>query len=141
MVVWYDLEPIDPSIGGMLKKFPLAVNVSLFRPYLWETRKVMQLLNALEATLFLWVTIKILIVIGPKKAWRSIVSDPTIQFCLIFAIVFAFAVGLSSGNFGALSRYRIPCLPFYAMALMLIYYNNMPLQSNILSLRLKYKLK
>ncbi len=137
----YDLGPIDPSIGGMLKKFPLAVNVSLFRPYLWETRKVMQLLNALEATLFLWVTIKILIVIGPKKAWRSIVSDPTIQFCLIFAIVFAFAVGLSSGNFGALSRYRIPCLPFYAMALMLIYYNNMPLQSNILSLRLKYKLK
>lgn len=132
----YDLGPMDPSLTGMLKKFPAAVVVSLFRPFLWETRKVMQLLNAVEATLFLWVTIKVLLTLGFKRTWRTISSDPTIQFCLIFAIIFAFAVGISSGNFGALSRYRIPCLPFYAMAMMLIYYRHMPIQKNILSLKL-----
>ncbi len=132
----YDLGPISPSIGGMLKKFLPAVNVTLFRPYIWETRKVMQLLNALEATLFLWVTIKILLSVGLKRIWRTISADPTIQFCLIFTLIFAFAVGISSGNFGALSRYRIPCLPFYGIALVLIYYKNQPLQKNILSLRL-----
>lgn len=132
----YDLGPIDPSIGGMLKKFPAAVNVTLFRPYLWETRKPFQFLNAIEATLFLWVTIKILITVGPKRAWRTISSDPTIQFCLIFTIIFAFAVGLSSGNFGSLSRYRIPCLPFFGIALVVIYYKNQPPEKNILALKL-----
>ncbi len=132
----YDLGPMDPSIGGMLKKFPTAVVVSLFRPFIWETRKIMQMLNALEAFMFMWVTIKVLISVGPRRTWATIKADPTIQFCLIFAIIFAFAVGISSGNFGALSRYRIPCLPFYAMALMIIYYKNNPLEKNILSFRL-----
>jgi len=53
-------------------------------------------------------------------------NDPTIQFCLIFSVIFAFAVGISSYNFGALSRYKIPCLPFYAVALVLIHYKNAP---------------
>jgi hypothetical protein len=131
----YDLGTIDPSPLGMLKKFPLAVNVTLFRPYIWETRKVMQMLNAVEAFMFLWVTIKVIISVGPRRTWKTIKSDPTIQFCLIFALIFAFAVGISSGNFGALSRYRIPCLPFYAMAMMFIYYKNNPLTKNILSFR------
>ncbi len=126
---------MDPTIAGMLKKFPLAVNITLFRPYIWETRKPFQLLNAIEAMLFLWVTIKILFSIGPRKVWKTIGSDPTIQFCLIFTIIFAFAVGLSSGNFGTLSRYRIPCLPFFGIALVLIYYKHNPVEKNILSFK------
>lgn len=131
----YTLGDFEPSIAGMLKKFPLAVNVSLFRPYIWETRKPIQLLNAVEAMLFMWVTIKVVVSVGLGRAWRTIKADPTIQFCLIFAIVFAFAVGISSYNFGALSRYRIPCLPFYGLALVLVYYKNKPITSNIFSFR------
>jgi hypothetical protein len=133
----YDLGPIDFTPVGMLKKFPLAVNVSLFRPYIWETRKPIQMLNAIEAFMFMWITIKVLITVGPRRTWATIKSDPTIQFCLIFAIIFAFSVGISSGNFGALSRYRIPCLPFYAMAMMFIYYKHNPQSKNILSLKLR----
>jgi hypothetical protein len=43
-------------------------------------------------------------------------------------LIFAFAVGISSYNFGALSRYKIPCLPFYALGLVLVYYKNRPIQ-------------
>ncbi len=131
----YTLGELDPSFMGMLKKFPLAVNVSLFRPYVWETTKPIQMLNALEALMFLWVTIKVAFSVGLVQCWRTIKSDPTIQFCLIFTLVFAFAVGISSYNFGALSRYRIPCLPFYGLALVLIYYKNKPIVKNILSFR------
>jgi hypothetical protein len=131
----YTLGEFDPSFVGMLKKFPLAVNVSLYRPYLWETRKPLQLLNAVEAFLFLWVTLKVIFVVGLKRAWRTIKEDPTIQFCLIFTIVFAFAVGISSYNFGALSRYRIPCLPFFGLALVLIFYKNQPVTKNIFSVK------
>ena len=132
----YSLGTIEPTMAGLIKKFPSAVNVTLFRPYLWETRKPIQFFNAIEAFLFLWVTIKVLVSIGPFKVWNTIKDDPTIQFCLIFTIVFAFAVGVSSGNFGALSRYRIPCLPFYGLALLLIYYKHKDTNKNILSIKL-----
>ena len=132
----YSLGSMDPSLGSMIRKFPLAVNVSLYRPYLWEVRKPIQFLNAIEAFLFLWITIKVIISVGLGRVWKTITEDPTIQFCLIFTIIFAFAVGLSSGNFGALSRYRIPCLPFFGLSLVLIYYKNKPLENNIVSFRL-----
>lgn len=133
----YDLGAFDPSLGGMFKKFLPAVNVTLFRPYLWEAKKVFVLFNAVEASLFLWVTIKVLVMVGLRRVWQTIAKDPTIQFCLIFTLVFAFAVGISSYNFGTLSRYRIPCLPFFGITLVLIYYKNKPLDSNILALRFK----
>lgn len=127
----YDLGEFAPNIGGMLTKLPAAVNVTLFRPYLWEASKVIVFLSAIEAFLFLFLTLKIIFVIGIKKVWSTINTDPTIQFCLIFSIIFAFAVGISSYNFGALSRYKIPCLPFYALALILIYYRNKPLTKKL----------
>jgi hypothetical protein len=91
--------------------------------------------NALEAFLFLFVTLKIIFTIGLRRVGQAIASDANIQFCLIFTMIFAFAVGLSSGNFGALSRYRIPCLPMYGLALVLIYYRYKPAEKSLLSIR------
>lgn len=133
----YDLGGFDPTPLGMLSKFPLAVNVSLFRPYIWESRKPMVLLNSLEATIFLFLTLKLLFVIGFRRTWQSISRSPNIQFFLIFTIIFAFAVGISSYNFGALSRYRIPCLPFFALSLALIWYDNKPINREFFSVRFK----
>lgn len=128
----YTLGDFSPTIGGMLSKFPLAVNVTLFRPYIWEAKKVLVLFSSFEAILFLYLSLKILFTIGVAKIWKTINSDPTIQFCLIFSLVFAFAVGISSYNFGALSRYKIPCLPFFALSLILIYYRNFPVKKKFL---------
>ena len=128
----YSLGDFDPSITGMLVKFPQAVNVTFFRPYPWEAKKVIVLLSAIEAILFLYITLKTLFVIGLRKTWTTISKDPTIQFCLIFSIIFAFAVGISSYNFGTLSRYKIPCLPFYALAIILIWYKNKPLKQKLI---------
>jgi hypothetical protein len=131
----YDLGAFDPTPLGMLSKFPLAVNVSLFRPYIWESRKPMVLLNSLEASLFLFFTLKLIFLIGFRRIWSSISRNPNIQFFIIFTIIFAFAVGISSYNFGALSRYRIPCLPFFALSLALIWYDNKPPKTEFFSLR------
>ncbi len=131
----YDIGAFDPTPAGMLAKFPQAVNVTLFRPYLWEARKPIVFVNAVEALLFLIVTLKIIFRIGLVKLAKAVSSDPNIQLCLIFTFIFAFAVGISSGNFGALSRYRIPCLPLYGLALVLIYYRYRPLSEPILGVR------
>lgn len=118
----YDLGEFDPSIEGMLVKFPQAVVVTLFRPFIWETRKIIVALSALEALAFLYFTLKVFFSSGGKLL-KWIGKDPTIVFCLTFSVIFAFAVGISSYNFGALSRYKIPCLPFFAALLVILYYS------------------
>ena len=113
----YDLGPIDGSIGGMLKKFPQGIVVTLFRPFPWEIKKVIVALSAIEAIIFAWFTLRLFF--DRRSKISLFMKDPTVLFCLIFSVIFAFAVGISSGNFGALSRYKIPCLPFYGAFLMI----------------------
>lgn len=36
----YDLGDLDGTLSGMIQKAPAAINVSLFRPYLWEVQKI-----------------------------------------------------------------------------------------------------
>ncbi|HEX6335265.1 MAG TPA: hypothetical protein VFZ78_13620 [Flavisolibacter sp.] len=117
----YDLGEFDPSITGMLAKFPQAVVVTLYRPFLWESRKVIVALSAIEAFVFLVLTLRLFF---KKKlgVFRTISKDPNLVFFLVFSLIFAFAVGISSYNFGALSRYKIPCLPFYGAFLMVLMY-------------------
>jgi hypothetical protein len=118
----YDLGEFDPSLVGMLTKFPQAVVVTLFRPFIWESKKIIVLLSGLEALLFLYFTLKV-IVKRKTRIFSMVIKDPNLSFCLVFSIIFAFAVGISSYNFGALSRYKIPCMPFYAASLIILYYN------------------
>lgn len=129
----YDLGEIQSPVQ-MLTKFPAAVNVTLFRPYLWESSKIIVLISAVEASLFLFLTLKVLFTVGLNRTWKTISADPTIQFCLIFTLIFAFAVGITTYNFGTLSRYKIPCLPFYAVSLLLIYYKNVSVKKPLFRL-------
>jgi hypothetical protein len=115
----YDLGTLDGTFSNMLSKFPQAVNVSLFRPYLWEVRNPLMLLSALESVVLLLFTLVVVYRIRFRVA--RIMREPTILFCLIFSIMFAFAVGVSTFNFGTLTRYKIPLMPFYALALVYAY--------------------
>jgi hypothetical protein len=110
----------DFSILGLLKTFPQGVNVTLFRPYLWEARSIFNLLAALESAYLLYYTLLILWRTKIVRLPAAIALDSNILFCLMFSIILAFAVGITSFNFGALVRYKIPVLPFYAIALILI---------------------
>lgn len=118
----YDLGEFEPTVQGMLTKFPAGVVVTLFRPFPWETKKLIVGLSALEAIAFLLGTFLVFYKNGFLGFFRKIFADPNLTFFFVFSLIFAFAVGVSSYNFGALSRYKIPCLPFYA-ALILILLN------------------
>lgn len=128
----YDLGEFEPTFVGLISKFPQAVNVTLFRPYFWEAGKVLIFLNSIESFLFLWITLRVLFTVGFRKVWKTISEDPNIQFCLIFSIIFAFSIGISTYNFGSLSRYKIPCLPLYLIAMILIFYKNKPLNKRLI---------
>jgi len=117
----YDIGEFEPTVAGAMKLAPAAVNVSLFRPYVWEINKPIILVASIESTLFLLLTLFVFLRRGIISSFKTIFSNPVIVFCLIFAIVFSLAVGLTSGNFGTLMRYKIPMMPFYCVALLLIY--------------------
>lgn len=111
------------SPGNLLLSFPQAVNVSLFRPYLWEASNPVMLLSALESLVLLFISIRVFLRAGIFKIFGLSIKHPVIFFCLFFSISFAFAVGFTSFNFGALVRYKIPLLPFYAIGLSLVHYH------------------
>ncbi|MBK6340642.1 MAG: hypothetical protein IPF63_13990 [Bacteroidetes bacterium] len=120
----YNLGEIDYTTFGILKVFPKAVNVTLFRPYIWETRKPILIPAALESLFCLLFTMYIFFKVGFFKTIRAILSNPDLLFCIVFTLVFAFAVGFSTFNFGALVRYKIPCLPFYFLFIFILYKEN-----------------
>jgi hypothetical protein len=114
----YTLGELDGSWQSMIALAPQAINISLFRPYLWEVINPLMLLSAIEALIFLFLTL--------YTIWRvrwnvfSYLQRPDILFCLVFAVIFAFAVGVSTFNFGTLSRYKIPMMPYYLLSLGMI---------------------
>lgn len=119
----YDLGEFEPTVGGILRIFPAGVTVTLFRPFLWEVKKPIQLLSGLEAFVFIILTIATFVRNGVGYTFRLIFSNPNLIFFLTFSLIFAFAVGISTGNFGSLSRYKIPCMPFFAALLVILYYS------------------
>jgi len=114
----YSLGELDGSFTSLLRMAPAAINVSLFRPYLWEIKNPLMLLSALEGLAFLVIVIYVFFKKG-IFVWRAC-KDPNTIFAMVFALSFAFAIGVSTFNFGTLARYKIPLLPFFALALVLI---------------------
>jgi hypothetical protein len=116
----YALGELDGSFASILKLTPSAINVALFRPYLWEVKNSLMMVSSIESFILLVLVIATLLK-GRLRLLKAVV-DPTIMFCLLFSLVFAFAVGVSTFNFGTLSRYKIPMMPIFLLALILINY-------------------
>lgn len=118
----YNLGKVDFTPIGILTKIPVAINATLFRPYLWEASNIVVLLSAIESLFFLIITIRFffLFSINISAGFDYMSKYPIIYFMLLFSLFFAFSVGFTSFNFGALSRYRIPLIPFYVCAILLV---------------------
>lgn len=119
----YSLGKLDGTFENMMSKMPAAINVSLFRPYLWEVHNPLMLLSAFESSALILLTLYVIILkrLNVLKA----LNDPTVVFCIVFSLTFSFAVGVSTFNFGTLARYKIPMLPFYVLAMgYILHYSN-----------------
>ncbi|MDD3876947.1 MAG: hypothetical protein PHT69_10020 [Bacteroidales bacterium] len=114
---FYDIGAFEPTLSGILPKFPVAVNAGLFRPYIWETTNIFQIVAGLENFFLIILVLYCLIRVGFFKFFNIIFGEPLLLFSFVFSIFFAFSVGLTSANFGALVRYKIPLLPFFVATL------------------------
>lgn len=115
----FDIGDFDPSIGGIVSKFPIATASALFRPTLFEAQNMVMYLSGLE-NLILTLLVIYIIIRRRLSIIRSLNAHPVALFCILFSIFFAFGVGLSTSNFGALVRFRIPLLPLFVSALIIL---------------------
>lgn len=126
----FDIGSFEPTIPGVLSKFPAATLAGLYRPYLWDSRNPVMLISAIENTVYLLLTLYLLLLSfvtwrkhGLNYLGKVLFNDSFLIFCLLFSILFAFFVGLSTANFGALVRYKIPLIPFF-LSMLFILVNN-----------------
>jgi hypothetical protein len=118
----YHLGSLDGTIESMLRMAPQAVNVTLFRPYLWEIENPLMFISALESLIFSLFFLSLFFKPGLLQSIHILIRKPVVIFCFIFTLILAFAVGLNSYNFGTLVRYKIQLLPFFLSGIVLVKY-------------------
>jgi hypothetical protein len=120
----YNIGVFEPTLAGISSKIPAALNMALFRPYIWDARNPVMLLSGLENLFILCFSIYILLRVKITTLFRSLFSHPLLIFSFLFALFFAFSVGLTTANYGALVRLKIPCIPFYLSSLFILFHLN-----------------
>ena len=113
---------VDASLGTIIRQFPSSVILTLYRPFLWEVRKLVVAISGLENFIILLISLFIIIRLGISKLVKAILRDPILIMSLIFVLSFSFIVGFTTPNFGSLVRYKIPMLPFYATILVVLFH-------------------
>ena len=110
-----EYHTLAPTILSFAVNAPKAVFSAIYRPFVGESDQWLFVLLALENLVLLLLS---LLAVG--AAWRGKISEVRVDHLLFVAIVLAFAVifGLSTPNFGTLSRYRIAFLPFLVYLLL-----------------------
>ncbi|OFX56526.1 MAG: hypothetical protein A2046_14285 [Bacteroidetes bacterium GWA2_30_7] len=123
----FNIGTFEPTIKGILGKAPLAINAGLYFPYLWKANNPVMFIAGLENLMLLLLTLYVLLLIivaifkiGPRYMLKTLFDHPLVIFSLSYAIPFAFMVGLTTANYGALVRYKIPLIPFYLTSLFII---------------------
>jgi hypothetical protein len=118
----YSLGKMEYTPLGYLKKFPAAVNVTFFRPYITEVNKPLIFLSFLQGLFFTFFTLYIIFRYNFVRFFGQLFKSYDAIALLGFSLFFGFITGLTSYNFGALDRYKIPCLSTYIIALLIVEY-------------------
>lgn len=117
----FDIGKIDPTPQGFLAKSPQATTAGLFRPFLWESKNVVMLLSGIENLLLLGLCLFSILRMKFFGLFKFLFDNPLLLFLFLYSILFAFSIGISTSNFGALIRFKIAFLPFFAATFLLMY--------------------
>ena len=110
----------DGTPASLAKIAPAAMVATLFRPFIWESKKPSTLLSSLESLAIMLFTLYVLKKVGFFKFFATILKSPIVMYCFFYSLIFALFVGATTLNFGTLVRYKIPGIPFYIIAMFFI---------------------
>ncbi|TDN40373.1 hypothetical protein E4631_11480 [Hymenobacter sp. UV11] len=106
----------DPTPLGLLRHAPLAAAQVLVRPWLGESALPLYVGAALENALLLALVLLALVAAGQGRGGRLPVALTVLL--LVYCLLLAAFIGLSTPNFGTLSRYRAGLLPWLLLLLL-----------------------
>lgn len=109
------LGELDDTAWSYLKNTPQAIVNGMFRPTLIEVKNIFFALTAIENTFFMVLIILVLFFF--KKP--TIKQLPYLYFGLYFTLLLTILIGLTVPVLGAISRYKIPIMPFTMSILLL----------------------
>lgn len=122
----YNIKPQDAiqfnhlkgNWSSLLENTPLAMFSGLFRIFLWESKTFFQGLAGAENLVILG-----LFVVSLVRWWQNGRYFSTLIFViLIYIVVLATMLALSSPNFGTLSRYKVGFVPFEVYLILSVFY-------------------
>jgi len=117
----FDIGDFDASIPSMLAKAPVAILAGLARPFIWEAGSILMFFSGLESSFYIIMLSILFFRSGIIGFFILLRADSFLLSCFVFAIMFAFFVGLTTANFGALVRYKIALLPFINIVIFRLY--------------------
>ncbi len=107
-----NFDGLQPEVVSVIVHFPKAIFSGLYRPFIWETYSWLGFLTGLENTFLL-----LLSVFSISKI-KNMMKQPEylwILAVLVFILIMAGLLSISSPNFGSLSRYRVGFMPFFLL--------------------------
>lgn len=107
---------LEPTISSIVVNAPKAFFSAIYRPFIGESSEPLYLLLGLENLLLLLLTI-MSVVAAFSKAWLQHIQLWHVVL-LLFIVASAIVIGISTPNFGTLSRYCIIFLPFLVYLLL-----------------------
>ncbi|MEO7989379.1 MAG: hypothetical protein ABI663_07555 [Chryseolinea sp.] len=110
---YYNLQP---TVLSALMNSPWALFSGLFRPFVWESHSVFQLLVAIENACIFLLTLAALF------RWKTLLqsSHRLLVFSIVsYTILLCIFLTLSTPNFGTLARYKIGFMPFFLLVILI----------------------
>jgi hypothetical protein len=98
----FDIMPLTSSPASYIKAAPMAIVNTLARPFIWEARGFLQMVTALETTIFLLSILCIAYFVD----WKTVGSDPWILGGILFSLSLFLFIGLTIPFPGAIIRYK-----------------------------------
>src|SRR5690606_7846939 len=94
-----------------------ATFAGLFRPSLLDVKNVLMLIAGFENAFILALTLYVFMRSKVVFLLSMVVKNPLLQMCFLFSIGYAFMIAVTTPNFGAMARFKIPLLPLFVSGL------------------------
>lgn len=117
----FSMKEVDPSLSSIILRAPEVIFSCLYRPFIWESRKLTILFTALESFLLLYCTLYLLVKLKIIGLFKMIFAEKYLFFCFTLSMLFALIIGFTTFNFGTMIRYKIIFLPFFYFLLIRVY--------------------
>ncbi len=106
---YIDIIPLKNNLKNFVIATPFALINVLIRPYLWEVKNPLMLINALENILLLIVLIWLIAKVNRNKV-KDIQTFNIFWFLITYVMSVFLIIGYTSPVLGATVRYRAPAL-------------------------------